>query len=440
MALGPISGIGVQRSERGADSRAAPLIACHDCGLLHHERPLPAPAAAKCTRCGAVLYKQRRNSLDHTLMLTLAALILFALANVYPFMTFKMEGRTQQSTLFSGVRELYEADLWILAGAVFCASILIPLVKMLATLYVLLPLKFNRRPWHVAAVFRLVEILHPWAMMEVYLLGVFVAYVKLIELATLELGIALYSFMALIVVVAAADASLDPRAVWQHLRHAPRVARVPTVLRATLVGCHACGLVSRLRPAAKGGHMHCPRCGSALHRRKPNSIARTWALVLTAAILYIPANVFPVMTVISFGKGAPDTILSGVIHLIEGGMLPLALLVFFASITVPVLKLLGLTYLLISVQRKSQWRPRDRTRLYRITEAVGRWSMIDIFMISILVALVKLGSIATIEPGVGATSFAAVVIITILAAMSFDPRLIWDSLESEHERTSRQPA
>ncbi len=409
------------------------MIACHDCGLLHDERPLPDGATAKCTRCGAVLYRQRRDSLDRTLMLTLTGLVLIVLANVFPFMTFKMEGRTQQSTLISGVRELYEADLWILAGTVLCASILLPLGKMLATLYVLLSLKFDRRPRHLAAVFRLVELLQPWAMMEVYLLGVFVAYVKLVELATLELGVALYSFVALIVVVAAADANLEPREVWQRLRRAPRVARVPAALRARLVGCHTCGLLSRLRPVPKGGHMLCPRCGAALHRRKPNSIARSWALVLTAAILYIPANVFPVMTVISFGKGAPDTILSGVKHLIEADMWPLALLVFFASITVPVLKLLGLTYLLISVQRRSRWRPKDRTRLYRITELIGRWSMIDIFMISILVALVKLGSIATIEPGVGATSFAAVVILTILAAMSFDPRLIWDSLENEYE-------
>ena len=135
------------------------------------------------------------------------------------------------------------------------------------------------------------------------------------------------------------------------------------------------------------------------------------------------------MTVISFGRGTPDTILSGVIHLIEAGQLPIAALVFFASIAVPVLKLFGLSYLLLSVQFKSIWRPRDRTLLYRVIEAVGRWSMIDIFMISILVTLVKLGSIATIEPGAGATSFAAVVILTMFSSMSFDPRLMWDAME-----------
>jgi paraquat-inducible protein A len=145
--------------------------------------------------------------------------------------------------------------------------------------------------------------------------------------------------------------------------------------------------------------------------------------------LYIPANVYPVMTVISFGKGDPDTIWSGVQSLLASGMWPLAVLVFFASIIVPIIKLVGLTFLLVSVHYHWHWRPKQRTMLYRITEAVGRWSMIDIFMISILVALVRLEAIATIEPGAGATSFAAVVVLTMFAAMSFDPRLIWDAME-----------
>jgi paraquat-inducible protein A len=176
-----------------------------------------------------------------------------------------------------------------------------------------------------------------------------------------------------------------------------------------------------------------------MHRRRPNSIARTWALVATAAILYIPANLLPVMTVVYFGRGEPDTILSGVKALIQAGMWPVALLVFFASITVPVLKLLGLSFLLISVQRRSTWRLRDRGLIYRIIEQVGRWSMVDIFMISILVALVNLGSIATIEPGVGAICFAAVVVTTMFASMSFDPKLIWDAEESAdgHDQSPR---
>ena len=133
------------------------------------------------------------------------------------------------------------------------------------------------------------------------------------------------------------------------------------------------------------------------------------------------------------GRGEPDTIFSGVRELVLSGMWPLALLIFFASITVPVLKLVVITYLLLSVQFRSHWRPRERTALYRITESVGRWSMIDIFVIAILVALVKLGALATIEAGAGAVAFGGVVVITMFAAMSFDPRLIWDAMENHDE-------
>lgn len=201
----------------------------------------------------------------------------------------------------------------------------------------------------------------------------------------------------------------------------------------SLFSCHSCNLLSHAATSEKKGDLNCPRCGAALHSRKPNSINRTWALILTAYILYIPANVLPVMTVTSVGSVQSDTILSGVIYLLLTGMWPLALLVFFASVVVPLLKLFLLTYLLISVQRKSQWRPKERTRLYRITEAVGRWSMVDIYVVTILVALVKLGALATIEAGEGAIFFGAVVVVTMFAAMTFDPRIIWDVVDKGNE-------
>jgi paraquat-inducible protein A len=207
-----------------------------------------------------------------------------------------------------------------------------------------------------------------------------------------------------------------------------------TALSASLISCHSCHLLCKGAPAAKGLTSVCPRCGARLHSRKPNSIARTWALVIAAFIFYIPANVLPITNVISFGKAQADTIMSGVIYFVKSGSWPIALVIFVASVFVPLLKLFLLSFLLISVQRKSQWRPKDRTRLYRITEAVGRWSMTDIYVVTILVALVKLGSLATIEAGPGAIFFAGVVIITIFAAMSFDPRLIWDAQESNNER------
>ncbi|HCE23442.1 MAG TPA: paraquat-inducible protein A, partial [Hyphomonas sp.] len=171
----------------------------------------------------------------------------------------------------------------------------------------------------------------------------------------------------------------------------------------------------------------CPRCGTALHRRKPDSMSRTWALLIAAAILYVPANVYPILTVVSFGQPTTSTIIGGVIELAAGGQWVIAAVVFIASVFVPIFKILALLFLALSVQLKWQARPRARTLLYRFTEFIGRWSMIDIFMISILIALVKLQALATVTAGPGAIAFAAVVIITMFAAMTFDPRLIWDT-------------
>lgn len=199
-----------------------------------------------------------------------------------------------------------------------------------------------------------------------------------------------------------------------------------------LVLCHDCRLAVSV--AASPGQKHyCPRCGSRLHARRPDSITRTWALVITAWICLLPANLYPVMTVIYLGDGDPDTILSGVVKLVREGMVPIAILVFVASILVPMLKLLGLMFLLLTVQLRWQLNKRQCTLLYRVIEVIGAWSMLDLFMISILVTLVDLGSVATIEPGAGATAFATVVVLTMFAAMSFDPRLIWDLQETPHE-------
>jgi len=196
-------------------------------------------------------------------------------------------------------------------------------------------------------------------------------------------------------------------------------------------------LVNRASPG-----MRCPRCGFRLHDRKGGSIQRTWAFAIAAVVLYIPANVYPVLTVVRLGSGEPSTILGGVQELFEIGMWPLAALVFFASVAVPVLKLVGLGILLISTHNGSGWALHDRTVLYRIVDAIGRWSMIDIFMESILVALVQFGQLASVYPGPGAVAFAAVVILTMLSARSFDPRLMWDSAanRAERERMERMSA
>ena len=170
-----------------------------------------------------------------------------------------------------------------------------------------------------------------------------------------------------------------------------------------------------------------------IHARRPNSLTRTWALLITAAILYIPANLLPIMTVSSLGQGDPSTIMSGVIQLVQHGMFPIAAVVFIASILVPTFKLVGIGLLLFSVQRHQPLSAQQRIVMYRFIEFIGRWSMLDIFVIAILVALVNFGRLASIEANLGAAAFASVVILTMFAAVTFDPRLIWDNTESDDD-------
>lgn len=198
---------------------------------------------------------------------------------------------------------------------------------------------------------------------------------------------------------------------------------------AGLLVCHECHKLNKLEPDSR--KQFCSRCGGVIHARRPDSLVRTWALLLTASLLYIPANLLPIMTVNSLGKGQSDTIMSGVIELVHLGMLPIAAVVFIASILVPTFKLVGVSLLLYSVQRQQPMSVRQRIVMYRFIEWIGRWSMLDIFVIAILVAVVKFGSLASIEPGFGAMAFASVVILTMLAALTFDPRLIWDNTESD---------
>ena len=196
--------------------------------------------------------------------------------------------------------------------------------------------------------------------------------------------------------------------------------------------CSSCEQLWPIVELPEGARANCRRCGAGLNHRKPNSLARSWALLIAAAVCYVPANIFPVMVVAGPGGSETDTILSGVQAMFAAGWYVVGALIFFASITVPVLKLLILFGLLVSIKRRSRWNPRERTRLYRVVEIVGRWSMLDMFVVSLTVALVQLGVVANVEPGIGASFFAAVVVLTIFAASSFDPRLIWDAME-EHQ-------
>jgi paraquat-inducible protein A len=380
------------------------------------------------------------------LAFALTGLLLFCVANAYPLLSLELGGRLQESTLLTGVTALFEEGVWLLAPMVFCTSLLFPLLILSGTAYLLLPLRFSHRPWpHSVTILRAITLMTPWSMTGVYTLGIMVAVVKLREMATVTPGIALYAFFGLLLASIAAQLGLDARtrrliltattATQPPLPATPTPPRTPPqihslALQTGLLRCPVCTLLTRRLHTP--GPSACPRCHAPLHPRKPASLTATWALILAAALFYIPANLLPIMTVIRFGEGEPDTILGGVQHLIQSGMWPLAMLIFFASIVIPLTKLGVLTFLLLSVHLRSRWRPRERTTLYRALALFGHWSMVDIFLLSVLTALVQLGALTTIQPGSGATFFGVVVVLTMLATEHFDPRLIWDTIEENN--------
>ena len=193
------------------------MIACHECDLLHQVQPLPDGGAARCVRCDALLYYQKKDSLDRTLALTIAGLVLLIVANIFPFLAMKSKGLVRETTLITGIKGLYLQGMEALALLVFLTVILVPLVHIAGMLYVLVPLKVNRVPRNLALVFRFIRSLQPWGMMEVFMLGILVSMVKLGKMATIVPGLALFSFVLLIFVLAGAAASLDPRIVWDRL-------------------------------------------------------------------------------------------------------------------------------------------------------------------------------------------------------------------------------
>ncbi len=410
------------------------LRECPGCGLFQTVPALAPGTTAQCTRCSTVLRRTSRHRPEHLIALTASAFILLVIMCSTHLMRVDKAGISHVADLFSGPEELVQRNMAPLAAAVIFVTVLAPFARLTGTLYVLIRSLETMPPRHLRRVFAVAEKLRPWSMIDVFVFGVFVAFVKLSDLVTIGLAAGVYALLGLTFVLVWMDSALDREAVWERLDH--RGANNPPCRGLVgVVGCETCGMVSA--PQYEEGH--CPRCDTTLHARKPNSIARTWALVIAAAVLYIPANYYPVLTVVQLGAGQPSTILGGVEELITARQYPLAALVFFASILVPVLKLVGLSVMLIATQTRTLGWLRDRTRLYHIVRFIGRWSMIDIFMELLLGALVVFGSVVTIEPGVGAVAFCGVVVLTMFAAETFDPRLMWDAA-AERELAAMHPS
>ncbi|MHC8354078.1 paraquat-inducible protein A [Pseudomonas sp. LB3P81] len=210
----------------------------------------------------------------------------------------------------------------------------------------------------------------------------------------------------------------------------------PVASELNLCLCHSCGMACDMT----GEPHECERCGAPLHRRKTNALTRTWAYLLTSLVFYIPANLLPVMNTKMVGNGADSTIMGGVLDFWHHGAWDIALIIFIASIAVPGVKFVALTLLLVTVQRDSQWARKERSQMYRFVELIGYWSMLDVIVVALVASLVKFQDLADIEPRAGILFFGLVVVFTMLSAMSFDPRLIWDQHHSKNEEVMDEVA
>jgi paraquat-inducible protein A len=403
------------------------LRECEDCGQFQRmPRDLKDGASAHCARCACTLRRSFRNGIELPLACACVAAGLLILTLSLPMLSVHTLGRFSSATVLSGPRRLIALGPWQLATLVLATLVAMPALKLGVTVTALTAAKRSWRSRKVAWAFALAPWIAPWSMVEVFLVGAGIAYTRLADMAEVDIGPALYAAAGFVLATTVADLTLDRELVWRCISRAPREngEAHEEVTDAQLVGCDTCGLVSRARLGER-----CARCDHSLVHRKENSIARVWACVVAATILLVPANVLPVMTIVRLGHGGPRTILGGVVELADDRMYTLAIIVFVASVAIPLLKLATLVSMLIMTALRSSTALGLRTRLYRLLRMVGRWSMIDIFMLATLVGLMRLGTLANVLPDAGALAFAAVVALTMLATEWLDPRLMWDAVE-----------
>ncbi|WP_148254109.1 paraquat-inducible protein A [Aidingimonas lacisalsi] len=412
------------------------LRACHECDWLTALPPLHPGEKADCPRCGHTLVTRHFRPVQRSMALAIASLLALAMSVSFTFVSFEARGIGNRIELTETATTLLGFHEPLVAIGVALTVIVLPAVYLSSVIWLQLGLLRNAPLPASRTIARSLAHLHPWMMADVFIIGALVSLFKVAGLADVELGISFWAFCAFALLLLFTTQSIDADWMWFSLAGeppAPEGSQVgKTAASQGLVGCSTCRLVNRIDSNAR--HTQCLRCGERLHARIPHSLQRTWALLVAAAILYIPANIYPIMTTTSLGRSDPSTIIGGVVTLWQSGSWPIAAIIFIASVLVPVGKLIALAWLCIAIRNSDRLQNSIRTRLYRVTEFIGRWSMVDVFVVALLVALVRAGDLMSITPGHAALAFGAMVVLTMLAAMTFDPRLIWDAPNATEKR------
>ena len=355
-----------------------------------------------------------------------------------PLMTFESFGFSDSANILESIINFYRNEYYLVSFMVLLSAIIFPLVLLSNIFAVTFLLKLQRYPPYLARLLRTYFHLEEWAMVEVYLLGIMITVIKMVDTSDIQYNSGVFCFVGLVLSSLAISTVIDKDHFWQTIEHKGQIPQVnpadstlqveqTTAANSGLILCHIC---QKLSPTEIAG-APCPRCGEPIHSRKPNSIPRTWALIFTSIIFLAPANLLPMMRVDFLGIPERSTIMDGIIYFFQDGSYFIGLIIFIASILVPLFKIVGLIILLLSTRPCSAHFLKQKTVMFRIVAFIGRWSMLDVFVIALLSVLVDFGFFTSVHAAPAATYFCIVVASTMFAAITFDPRIMWDKCSSE---------
>lgn len=375
-----------------SDHQAATTVSCAICAQRVTITKLKHQQKAMCPNCGHTITRFNRFHAEYTFTLSVAAIILLLLSIPYPFLSLVINGQDRVISLATAMQTLVQLEFFPLAIITALTTLVLPCF-MLCCYAILAWCRYqNTQPPWLKKVFVLTLKVTPWAMADIFLVGMLISLVKIVDLATIEIGISLVTFILFVGCLSLAYSYFDKI----HYAHWLGLAPEPDTMTANIP-------------------------------EQSNSVQHTWALLFTSLILYIPANTYPILITNLYGNSEPNTIIGGVITLWRAGSYPIAIIIFAASVMIPIGKLIVLAWLNWSIQTQSSKLRSSRTAVYSITEWIGRWSMIDVFVVAVLVALIQLGDTISVLRGIAVLAFCAVVCLTMLAALTFNTKLIWRS-------------
>ncbi|MGP9800375.1 PqiA/YebS family transporter subunit [Rheinheimera sp. NSM] len=409
------------------DPGSAELMLCRHCDLMQQLPSIVPGEEACCSRCGHHLDARHPQPVLRPVLYAGSALFMLLLANLFPFVSMFAAGNSNEMNFFDTSSVLFTEHHQWLAVLIWLFIQAVPAACMSAILYLKLGMLYAlpARTW----VARVLYMLKPWSMVDIFLMGLIISFVKLVADADISLGPSFWAFCLFCLLHLRAFQVIDRRELWSKIAPcpAPQVAAHAgkTGLQQNLKLCQVCTAIIPVTQT------HCSRCHTKVRLRQRSSVQNTMALLIAATLLYIPANLMPIMRTVSFGETIDSTIISGLVLMWQDGAYPVAIIILIASVIVPVVKILIMFWLCYLTALPLSQRRQYSTQIYRWVDWVGRWSMVDVLVVAIMAALVRFDLLMSVYPGAGALVFATVVILTMLAALSFDPRLLWDPIPEQ---------